>query len=61
MNDLAKWVLVGLAVIGVIYNTIITHAVLKNDLKHLRAEFNTFHKWVKQELRDLCNYLMENR
>lgn len=61
MDDLARWILVGLAVGGVIYNTIVTHAVLKNDIKHLRNEFEHFKTEIKQEIRDLRQYLMENK
>lgn len=61
MEDLAKWILVGLAIGGVVYNTIVTHAVLKNDVKHLQGDFEKLHQWVKQELRDLRNYLMGNK
>lgn len=58
MGDLAKWILVGLAVGGVLYNTIVTHVVLKNDVKHLRNAFEEFKEVVRQEIRDLRNYLM---
>lgn len=61
MGELVRWILVGFAVVGIIYNTIVTHVVLKNDLKHLQNNFTSFHEWVKQELRDLRNYLMENK
>jgi len=59
--SLARWILAILAVGGVIYNTIVTHVILKNDVKHLRKDFEDFEKVVRQELRDLRNYLMENK
>lgn len=34
--DLAKWIIVGIAVGGLIYNTGVVHGVLKNDIKHLK-------------------------
>lgn len=32
---MAEWTIVIIAVVGLIYNSIVTHAVLKNDVKHL--------------------------
>ena len=50
VNSLAKWVIVVLALGGILFNT----AILYNDVKHLKKQMQE----VKQEIRDLRNYLM---
>jgi len=45
MNDLAKWIIVGIAVVGFIYNIIVTHTILKNDVKHLQKSVDNL--WEK--------------
>jgi len=53
INGLAKWIVVAIAVAGIVFNT----AILYNDVKHLKKQIHE----VKQEIRDLRNYLMENK
>lgn len=55
-TDLAKWIIVGMAIVGLIYNTGVTHGVLKNDIKHLKksvddiwSELNTIKKFLWEE------------
>lgn len=36
MNDIVQWIIVAIAIIGFIYNAIVTNATLKNDVKHLQ-------------------------
>lgn len=55
MFDLAKWIIVGLAVSGFIYNVIVTHAILKNDVKHLQKSVDELWK----ELNKIKNILIE--
>lgn len=45
LNGTAKWVIVALAVAGLIFNS----GILYNDVKHLRADMNG----VKQEIQEL--------
>jgi len=56
-----EWVLASLAIGGVVYNTIVTHVVLKNDVKHLRKDLEDFKVVVRQDIRDFRDYLMENK
>lgn len=53
LNGFARWVIVALAVGSVIFNT----AVLYNDVKHLKNAVQE----IKQEIRDLRTYLLENK
>lgn len=48
---LARWIIVAIAVGGIIFNT----AVLYNDVKHLKKQIQE----IKQDVRDLRNYLMD--
>lgn len=57
LNGLAKWILVGLAIATIAYNTIVAHVISKNEIKHLQRDMQE----VKLELRDLRQYLMENK
>ncbi len=52
--DIAKWILVVIAVVTVIYNTIVTHAFLKNDVKHLVEDMAE----VKKQVWDLVKKLL---
>ena len=56
-NDLAKWVVIAIAIGTIIYNTLVTHVVLKNDVRHLETAV----KETKQEVRDLRNYLLTEK
>ena len=51
MNGRAKWIIVALAIAGLIFNS----GVLYNDVKHLTKQIEE----IKQELKDLRTYLME--
>lgn len=53
MNGIARWIIVAIAVSGIIFNT----AILYNDVKHLNKQVQE----IKQEIRDLRQYLMENK
>lgn len=35
-NGLAKWIIIGLAIATIAYNTIVAHVISKNDIKHLQ-------------------------
>ena len=50
-NGRARWIIVALAVGGLIFNS----GILYNDVKHLAAEVTE----IKQELKDLRVFLME--
>lgn len=51
---LARWIIVILAILTIAYNTIATHVISKNEIRHLQNDMQE----VKQEVRDLRNYLM---
>jgi len=55
MFDLAKWIIVGIAVGGLIYNVIVTHTILKNDVKHLQKSVDSL--WAKID--EILKYLLE--
>lgn len=48
---MAQWIIVAIAVLGLIYNSIVTHATLKNDVKHLAADV--------KEMRQLLNDILK--
>lgn len=35
---MTQWIMVGLAIGAVLYNTIVTHVVMKNDIRHLQED-----------------------
>ena len=51
---MAQWILAIIALAVVVYNTIITHVVLKNDVRHLAADI----KETKDELKKLIFHLL---
>jgi len=55
MNDIAQWTIVGIAVSGFIYNVIVTHTILKNDVKHLQKSIDSL--W--SEINEIKNILIE--
>lgn len=55
MFDLAKWIIVGMAVGGLIYNVIVTHAILKNDVKHLQKSVDS----IWNEINEIKKILIE--
>lgn len=54
-NDTAKWIIVAMAVGGLIYNVIVTHTILKNDVKHLQEDTTE----IKQDVKQINMYLIE--
>ena len=52
---MAQWILAIVALMVVVYNTVITHVVLKNDVRHLAADV----KEMKAELSKLIFHLLE--
>lgn len=56
-TDLAKWIIVGIAIAGLIYNTGVVHGVLKNDIKHLKKSIDDIWK----EINDIKKFLWEEK
>ena len=52
-NDIAKWIIVALAVAGFIFNT----GVIWNDVKHNRESIQE----IKQEMSQLRLFVMEKK
>lgn len=52
----AKWVSVAIVILVILYNTIVTHVILRNDVQHLQQDVTEF----KQDLRDLTNFLLRD-
>ena len=57
LNDVAKWVLIALAILTIAYNTVVTHAVVRNDVKHLQQDVVR----VEQGLAKLYDYLLSEK
>lgn len=57
LNGTAKWVLVAFAVATVAYNTVVTHTIVRNDVKHLQADVVE----VKEGLATLYAYLLNTQ
>jgi len=55
MSDLVQWIIVAIAVCGLIYNVIVTNATLKNDVKHLQKSVDSL--WEKID--KIEQYLLE--
>lgn len=53
LNGIAKWVIVSIAVAGIIFNT----AILYNDVKHLKADIAE----IKQEMKEITQYLLRSK
>lgn len=47
---MAQWILVTIAIAGLIYNTIVTHVIMKNDLKHLKEDVAENKDYLKELL-----------
>lgn len=45
---MAQWICVAIAIGGLIYNSIVTHVTLKNDVKHLREEVNCLREKIEK-------------
>ena len=50
MNNIAKWIVVGLAILTLAFNS----GILYNDVKHLKNQLGE----IKQEIKELRSYLM---
>jgi len=53
LNGVAKWIVVAIAIAGIIFNT----AILYNDVKHLKNDITE----IKQELKEINRYLLTER
>lgn len=51
VNDIAKWVIVALAILTLAFNS----GVLYNDVKHLKANFTE----IKMDVKSINSYLLE--
>ena len=38
LNGYAKWIIIILAIATIAYNTVATHVIAKNDIKHLQKD-----------------------
>lgn len=52
-NDIARWIIVGLSVIMVIFNT----GVVYNDVKHNTEAIEK----IRQDIKEIRNYLLESK
>lgn len=43
-----QWILVAFAVAGLIYNSIVTHVTMKNDIKHLKEQVECLREKVEK-------------
>lgn len=50
LNGLAKWIIICIAVAGIIFNT----AILHNDVKHLKGDIAE----IKEEVKEIRQYLL---
>lgn len=53
-NGLAAWAIVAIMCLTIVYNSITTNIVLKNDVKHL----NIAVKEIKENIQDIHLYLL---
>jgi len=53
----AQWILAIVAIAAVIYNTIVTHVIMRNDIKHLKEDNSKI--WDKIE--KIYTYLLEHK
>lgn len=55
LNGLLKWIVVGLAIATIAYNTIVSHVISRNDIKHLQqADVR-----IEAKVDKIIEYLME--
>lgn len=54
---IAQWILAIIAIGAVVYNTIVTHVVMRNDIKHLQEDCEK----IWQKIDELYKYLLEHR
>ena len=64
INGLAKWILVALAFLGIMWNAFTLHygvkentAVLQNEITHLTADVTE----IKMDIKAINTYLLERR
>ena len=64
LNGLAKWILVALAFLGIMWNAFTLHygvkentAVLQNEITHLTADVTE----IKMDIKAINTYLLERR
>jgi len=53
---MAQWIMIIIAIGTIVYNTIITRAILKNDIKHLGIDVQA----IKSRLDNLYDILVRN-
>lgn len=53
LNGLAKWIIVAIAVVGIVFNT----AILYNDVKHLKDDMTE----IKLDIKAINTYLLLER
>ena len=54
-NSLAKWIVIGLAIATIAYNTVVSHVISRNDIKHLQqADVR-----IETKVDKIIEYLME--
>lgn len=51
---MAQWILAIIAVIVVIYNSIVTHVIMRNEIKHLQNDMSE----VKDRLNKLFDHFL---
>ena len=54
---MAEWIAIIIAIGTVLYNTIVTHVVLKNDVKHLVKDVEE----IKTDVRELRQCLLKKK
>ncbi len=57
LNGATKWIMVGLAILTILYNTIVAHVIMKNDVHHLQLSISK----MEIEIRDIRNYLLDRK
>lgn len=57
LNDLAKWIVIVLAVAAVFYNTVATTVIARNEIKHLTEKVTK----VEEKVDWIVAYLLENK
>ena len=57
MMEIAKWVVIGITAIGIIYNIGVLHGVVKNDIRHLQKTVDEIWK----QLNGIKKILMEKK
>jgi len=54
---ITPWILVAIAIGGLIYNSIVTHITMKNDIKHLKEDFNC----LRDKVEKLMFHLLDDK